>query len=202
MRVVQQHVPVLFCCVSFGRYRRYERLPAADLLCALCAAYTLIQVAVNDLIMLALYVPIVMLLLGVSDISLPYDTVALSVAFFIGAPLVAAGVTRVAVLRWRGAPALERLITAFKPVTTVFLLATLVLVFIYQGETIGDKPVHILLIAVCVCACTCAWRMHSFVDRGFVRSQFRTSLPRPLQQPSLFCFKMLVRARDAETRYP
>lgn len=112
------------------------------------AAFTLIQVAVNDLLVLALYVPIVILLLGVTDIPLPYGTVAASVALFVAAPMLAAAAVRFVVLRRRGQLALDRVINAFKPVTSAGLLATLVLIFVYQGRTIGDKPVHILRIAV------------------------------------------------------
>jgi arsenite transporter len=104
---------------------------------------------VNDLLVLALYIPTMILLLGVSSIALPYDTVAVSVALFIAAPLAVAVAVRLAVLRWGGGQAvLDRVIAFFKPVTMVGLLATLVLIFIMQGPTIGSKPLHILLIAV------------------------------------------------------
>lgn len=79
---------------------------------------------------------------------MPYDTVALSVAIFIAAPLAVAVAVRLLTLRYFGDAALQRLIAFFKPVTMVGLLATLVLIFILQGPTIGGKPLHIVLIAV------------------------------------------------------
>lgn len=110
--------------------------------------YTVVQIAVNDLLMLALYLPTVMLLLGVSSIPLPYDTIAVSVGLFIAAPLLVAALTRTLVVRRWGAAALDKLIAWLKPVVPVGLLATLVLIFITQGRTIGDKPLHIVLIMV------------------------------------------------------
>lgn len=112
-------------------------------------AYTLMQVALNDLIMLALYIPTAMLLLGVSSIPLPYDTIALAVALFIAAPLVLAVACRALAIRHRGEAWLRDVLVArFKPVTMVALLLTLILIFIFQGRTIGEKPLHIVLIAV------------------------------------------------------
>lgn len=110
--------------------------------------YTVVQIAVNDLLMLALYLPTVMLLLGVSSIPLPYDTIAVSVGLFIAAPLLVAAVTRMSVLRRWGVAGLDKLIAWLKPIVPMGLLATLVLIFVTQGRTIGDKPLHIVLIVV------------------------------------------------------
>jgi ACR3 family arsenite transporter len=111
--------------------------------------YTLVQVAFNDLLLLVLYVPTAGLLLGVSNISLPWDVIALSVTLFIVAPLALAAALRTLILRTRGEAFLrDRVVEPFKPVTMAALLGTLVLVFIFQGRTIGEKPLPIVLLVV------------------------------------------------------
>lgn len=112
------------------------------------AGYTLMQVAVNDVLVLVLYLPTMLLLLNASSIPIPYELIAVSVALFIVAPLMMSVTVRHFALRNGGEENLNRIIDWFKPVTTVGLLATLILIFIYQGRTIGDKPLHIVLIAV------------------------------------------------------
>jgi ACR3 family arsenite transporter len=111
-------------------------------------AYTLMQVAVNDLLMLALYTPTVMLLLGVSSIPLPYATIVIAVVLFIVAPLIISAGIRHFITKYGGLGALDRVIARFKPVTIIALLATLVLIFIFQGQKIGNKPLDIVLVAV------------------------------------------------------
>ena len=112
-------------------------------------AYTLVQVSVNDLIMLVAFAPIVVLLLGISDIAVPWDTVALSVVLYIVIPLTAGYVTRVVLIRRRG---LEWFSSVFlrrlAPVTPTGLILTLVLLFAFQGDVILSNPLHIGLIAV------------------------------------------------------
>jgi arsenite transporter len=113
------------------------------------AGYTLVQVAVNDLIMLVAFAPIVVLLLGVSDITVPWDTVLLSVVLYIVIPLVAGWLTRVALIRRHGAAWFDQVfMRRIAPVTPVGLIITLVLLFAFQGEIILDNPLHIVLIAV------------------------------------------------------
>ncbi len=113
------------------------------------AAYTLVQVAINDLIMLFAFAPIVLLLLGLSDITVPYDTVLLSVVLYIVIPLVAGYLSRVWLLRTRGREWFENVfLKALAPLTMAGLLLTLVLLFSFQGETILGNPLHIALIAV------------------------------------------------------
>lgn len=113
------------------------------------AAYTLVQVAVNDLIMLFAFAPIVVLLLGISDIAVPWDTVALSVLLYIAIPLAAGWITRVSLIRRKGATWFD---TVFMPrigaVTPAGLILTLILLFAFQGEVILENPLHIVLIAV------------------------------------------------------
>eukprot|EP01042_Synura_sphagnicola_P021512 gene21512-27342_t len=111
--------------------------------------YTIVQVAVNDALMLVLYLPTMLLLLSASSIPLPYDTIAISVAFFIAIPLALAIAVRTALLSTVDGPArLQGTIDTLKPVCPLGLLATLILIFIYQGETIGRKPIDILLIII------------------------------------------------------
>jgi len=113
------------------------------------AAYTLVQVAANDLLMLGLFVPIVGGLIGAANIEMPWLTVVYAVLLFIAAPLLLASVARAAVLRWRGEAFLRaRVVEPFKPVAIAALLATLVLIFVFQGRVIGERPLHILLLAV------------------------------------------------------
>jgi arsenite transporter len=112
-------------------------------------AYTLVQVAINDLIMLFAFAPIVIVLLGISDIMVPYDTVLLSVVLYIVIPLAAGWASRVWLIRTRGAEWFDDVfLKALGPITMVGLLLTLVLLFSFQGETILNNPLHIALIAV------------------------------------------------------
>jgi arsenite transporter len=113
------------------------------------ATYTLVQVSVNDLIMLVAFAPIVVLLLGISDIAVPWDTVALSVLLYIVIPLSAGYLTRLLVIRRHGIEWFDNVFRKrLAPVTPVALILTLVLLFAFQGEVILDNPLHILLIAV------------------------------------------------------
>ena len=111
-------------------------------------AYTLVQVAFNDLLMLALYVPTAALLIGVSNIDLPWLTIIYAVVLFIAAPLLLAATARAIIVARYGVRVIDRVVAVCKPATIVALLATLVLIFIFQGRTIGEKPLHIVLLAV------------------------------------------------------
>ncbi|KAB7623227.1 ACR3 family arsenite efflux transporter [Alkalilimnicola sp. S0819] len=113
------------------------------------AGYTLVQVAVNDLIMLFAFAPIVVFLLGVSDIAVPWDTVALSVLLYIAIPLGAGYTTRVVLVGRRGQAWFDRVfLPRIGKVTPIGLVLTLVLLFAFQGEVILRNPLHIALIAV------------------------------------------------------
>jgi arsenite transporter len=113
------------------------------------AAYTLVQVALNDLIMLFAFAPIVLLLLGLGDITVPYDTVFLSVVLYIVIPLAAGVVVRRELLRRKGLAWFDGVfLKRLGPVTMIGLLLTLVLLFSFQGEVILNNPLHIGLIAV------------------------------------------------------
>lgn len=112
-------------------------------------AYTVVQVATNDLIILVAFVPIVKFLLGVSNVSVPYSTLFLSVFLFVVIPLAGGVLTRISVMRRRGMEYFENtFVHKFDQVTTVGLLLTLVLIFASQAEVILANPLHIVLIAV------------------------------------------------------
>lgn len=112
-------------------------------------AYTVVQVATNDLIILIAFVPIVKFLLGVSDVSVPWDTLILSVILFVVIPLSGGIITRLLITRRRGLEYFEKsFLPKFDQVTIVGLLLTLVLLFSFQGEVILGNPLHIVLIAV------------------------------------------------------
>ncbi len=112
-------------------------------------AYTLVQVSLNDLIMLVAFAPIVVFLLGVSDITVPWDTVALSVVLYIVIPLAAGYATRVWLLRRKGRRWFDDVfMKRIGVVTPTGLILTLVLLFAFQGDVILDNPLHIVLIAI------------------------------------------------------
>ncbi|OEF96638.1 ACR3 family arsenite efflux transporter [Desulfuribacillus alkaliarsenatis] len=112
-------------------------------------AYTLVQVAVNDLIMLFAFAPIVMILLGVSNIPVPYDTLFLSVVLFIVIPLTAGYFSRNYVIKHKGMEYFENVfLKKFSNVTILGLLLTLIIIFSFQGDVILNNPFHILLIAI------------------------------------------------------
>lgn len=112
-------------------------------------AYTVVQVATNDLIILFAFVPIVKFLLGVSNVAVPTDTLFLSVVLFVVIPLAGGVLTRLLVVKRKGTDYFENIfIHKFDSVTTVGLLLTLVLIFMGQSEVILENPLHIVLIAV------------------------------------------------------
>ncbi|MDP1667562.1 ACR3 family arsenite efflux transporter [Phaeovulum sp.] len=110
--------------------------------------FTLSQVALNDVIMVFAYAPVVGLLLGISAITVPWDTLLLSVALYIVVPVIMAQVIRGRVLAAGGKPALDALLGKIGPVSLLALLTTLVLLFGFQGEQIIAQPIIIGLIAV------------------------------------------------------
>ena len=113
------------------------------------AAYTLVQVAVNDLILLVGFVPIVAFLLGVTDVTVPWDTLLLSVVLFVIIPFVAGYFSRTIIIKKKGLDYFENVFLAkFNGITIVGLLLTLVILFAFQGQKIIDNPLHIALIAI------------------------------------------------------
>jgi ACR3 family arsenite transporter len=112
-------------------------------------AYTLVQVAVNDLIILLAFTPIVAFLLGVSNVEVPYGTLLFSTVLFVVIPLAAGYVTRSSVIKNKGLEYFNNVfIKKFDNITIIGLLLTLVIIFSFQGEIIMNNPLHILLIAV------------------------------------------------------
>jgi ACR3 family arsenite transporter len=112
------------------------------------AAYTLVQVSVNDLIMVFAFAPIAAFLLGVTDVTVPWQTLALSTVLYVVLPLLAGVATRLWWLRAGGAARLARGVAALKPWSVVGLIATVVLLFGLQARTLIEQPLVIGLIAV------------------------------------------------------
>ena len=110
--------------------------------------YTLSQVALNDVIMVFAFAPLVALLLGVASITVPWDTLLISVALYIVVPVIVAQLVRRALLSAGGQPTLDRMLARLGPVSLMALLTTLVLLFGFQGEAIIAHPLVIALIAV------------------------------------------------------
>ena len=111
------------------------------------ANYTLVQVSVNDLIMVIAFAPIAAFLLGVTDVTVPWETLLISTILYVVLPLVAGIATRF-VLAKRSPDAVGQFVAQLKPWSIVGLIATVVLLFGFQANTIIDKPLVIVLIAI------------------------------------------------------
>lgn len=110
--------------------------------------FTLSQVALNDVIMIIAFAPIVALLLGLSAIAVPWQTLLLSVGLYIVVPVIAAQIIRRSVLKSAGNGGLQQLLKRLQPLSLLALLATLVLLFAFQGQQILAQPAVIVLLAV------------------------------------------------------
>ncbi len=113
-------------------------------------AYTLVQVSVNDLVMIVAFAPIVALLLGVTDIVVPWDTLLMSVVLYVVVPLVAGAIARARVIAGHGGDvaAVDAFTARLKPWSVIGLLATVVLLLAFQAGTIVSNPLLIVLIAI------------------------------------------------------
>ena len=112
-------------------------------------AYTVVQVATNDLIILIAFTPIVAFLLGVGGVTIPWDTLILSVVLFVVIPLAGGVITRNYITKKRGLDYFEKsFIPKFGNITTIGLLLTLIIIFSFQGDVILNNPLHIVLIAI------------------------------------------------------
>lgn len=111
------------------------------------ANYTLVQVSINDFIMVILFAPITAMLLGVTDITVPWNTLILSVVLYVVLPLIAGVITRKKIEK-KGEQAVTATIERFKPFSVLGLLITIVLLFGFQAETILAQPQDIVLIAI------------------------------------------------------
>ena len=112
------------------------------------ANYTLVQVSVNDIILVFAFAPIAGLLLGVTDLSVPWETLFASVVVFVVIPLGAGMLTHKRLMKTGGAQAIDRLASTLKPTSIIGLLLTVVLLFGFQAETIVAQPGRVGLIAV------------------------------------------------------
>lgn len=111
--------------------------------------YTLVQVAVNDLVLLVAFIPIVKFLLGVSNIEIPFDALLSSVVIFVVIPLAAGFLSNRLLIKAKGEQWFKTVfLPTLKPVSIIALLSTLVLLFAFQGEKIIASPLNILLIAI------------------------------------------------------
>ena len=111
------------------------------------ANYTLVQVSINDLIMVVAFAPITAMLLGVTNITVPWDTLLLSVVLYVVLPLLAGYITRKHIEK-KGSHAVTALVDKFKPFSVLGLLLTIVILFGLQANTILSQPQDILLIAI------------------------------------------------------
>jgi Arsenite efflux pump ACR3 and related permeases len=112
-------------------------------------AHTLVQVSVNDLLILFLFVPITSFLLGVNKVQIPWNTLIFSILFFVVIPLVAGVLTRIFMIKKKGETYFNnKFVPKFDGITTSGLLLTLVIIFTFQGKIILDNPFYVLLIAV------------------------------------------------------
>ena len=111
--------------------------------------YTLVQVSVNDLIILVAFIPIVGLLLGITNITIPYGTLVASIVVFVVVPLLAGYITHKVLIKRKGEEWFKnQLLPKFKPVSIIALLLTLILLFAFQGNIIVENPLIILLVAI------------------------------------------------------
>jgi ACR3 family arsenite transporter len=111
--------------------------------------YTLVQVSLNDLIILVAFIPIVGLLLGITNITIPYDTLVASLVVFVVVPLLAGTLTHKMLIKRKGEEWFRKeFLPMFKPVSIMALLLTLMLLFAFQGNIIMENPFIILLVAI------------------------------------------------------
>jgi ACR3 family arsenite transporter len=112
------------------------------------ANYTLVQVSLNDIIMIFAFAPIAAFLLGITDLTVPWETLLISVVLYVLLPLIAGFFTRKNIIKSKGLPALNRFLNHIKPWSILGLLATVILLFGFQAETILQQPFIIVLIAI------------------------------------------------------
>ncbi|WP_338362661.1 ACR3 family arsenite efflux transporter [uncultured Pseudoalteromonas sp.] len=112
------------------------------------ANYTLVQVSINDIIMIFAFAPIAGLLLGVTDITVPWDTLLLSVVLYVLIPLIAGAITRKKLDKGEDHTRLNHFLKVMKPYSIIGLLATVTLLFGFQSHTLIDNPAAIVLIAI------------------------------------------------------
>ena len=142
------------------------------------ANYTLVQVSVNDLIMVFAYAPIVALLLGVTNIPVPWGTLVLSVVLYVVVPLIAGIVTRKVLLGTKSnVDAVSSFTTRLKPFSIIGLLATVVLLFGFQGGVILSQPLLIVMIAIPLLLQSYSIFAVAYGAAWFMRVPFRIAAP-------------------------
>jgi ACR3 family arsenite transporter len=142
------------------------------------AAYTLVQVTVNDLVLVVAFAPIAGWLLGVSDVAVPWSTLFVSVLLFVVVPLAAGLATRRALVPRSGEAGVQRLARALKPWSIVGLLSTVVLLFAFQASTIVAQPLRVALIAVPL-----AVQSYGIFALAYLAA-WRLRLPHPVAAPA------------------
>lgn len=141
-------------------------------------AYTVVQVASNDLIILIAFIPIVKFLLGVTNVYVPWDTLILSIVLFVVIPLIGGVLTRHLVTKNKGRSYFENeFIKKFDGLTTLGLLLTLILIFSFQSETIVSNPSHIILIAIPLSLQTFFIFAISFISSRLIKLPFKIAAP-------------------------
>lgn len=112
-------------------------------------AHTLVQVSINDLLILVLFVPLVSFLLGVNNVQIPWATLVFSIILFVVVPLVAGFISRILIINKKGEEYFnKKFVPKFDGITTLGLLLTLIIIFSFQGDIILEHPLYVLLIAV------------------------------------------------------
>ncbi|KKJ77361.1 arsenic transporter [Kiloniella litopenaei] len=156
------------------------------------ANYTLVQVSINDLVMIFAYAPIVAVLLGVTDIPVPWGTLVLSVVLYVIVPLLAGVVTRKIILSTnRTNKAISNFTAALKPFSILGLLATVVLLFGFQGNVILANPTLIIIIAIPLLVQSYGIFAVAYFAAWFMRVPFRIAAPCALIGTSNF-FELAV----------
>lgn len=112
-------------------------------------AHTLVQVSVNDILILLLFVPLTQFLLGVNNVHIPWNTLAFSVILFVVIPLIGGAITRFLTIKKKGLKYFnEKFVPQFNGITTFGLLLTLIIIFSFQGDIILEQPLYVFLIAI------------------------------------------------------
>lgn len=156
------------------------------------ANYTLVQVAVNDLILLIAFVPIVQLLLGISGIIIPYDVLISSVLIFVVIPLAAGYASNRILIKNKGEAWFKtKFLPSLKPISIIALLSTLILLFAYQGQQILENPTHILLIAIPLSIQTYLIFFASWIGAKMLKLPYKITAPAAMIGASNF-FELAV----------
>lgn len=154
--------------------------------------YTLVQVSVNDLILLVAFVPIVQLLLGITDFRVPFDVLITSVVTFVVIPLIAGYLTNQGIHRTKGADWLKQnFLPKLKPFSIIALLTTLILLFAFQGTQILENPQNIVLIAIPLSIQTYFIFFISWFAGRFLKLQYAVCAPAAMIGASNF-FELAV----------